>query len=165
MAPPKYTNSRVCLYTWPAAVTVNGTFEAYFVCRHIVFMLASETVRPNAAHAVTTCGHHAHLVLQVIAIRYPHRQHTALPTTSGPLSPSPARRLFRPVPSPFSFFRWGCTMLPVMALTLGEAFLRHAQHRCEKHVEQYWREQTPTSEHSPSSCRTHACKAMIGIGG
>ena len=40
-------------YTWPAALTVNDTFPPPLVCRHIIFVFVSETVSPNAEHAVT----------------------------------------------------------------------------------------------------------------
>ena len=53
IAPPKYTNPTVRFYTWPAAATVNGTCHPPFVCRHMISVLAPDTTRPNAAHAVT----------------------------------------------------------------------------------------------------------------
>ena len=53
IAPPKYTNSTVCLYTWPAAETVNGTFHPLFVCRHIVSVLVPDAATLHTAHAFT----------------------------------------------------------------------------------------------------------------
>ena len=41
------------LYTWPAAVTLNYTFPPCFTCRHMLSVLASETVNSIVAHSVT----------------------------------------------------------------------------------------------------------------
>ena len=53
--PPRYTNSCVFLYTWPAASTLNVAVASSIplVHKHMISVLASETVRPNAAHTVT----------------------------------------------------------------------------------------------------------------
>ena len=50
--PPRYTNSFVWLYNWPAASTLNVAVgsEILFVCKHMISVLTSETVRPNTAH-------------------------------------------------------------------------------------------------------------------
>ena len=42
-----------CLYTWLAALIVNDTFPPPLVCRHMISVFASETVSPDAEHAVT----------------------------------------------------------------------------------------------------------------
>ena len=49
--PPRYTNSFVWLYTWPAASTLNIIAEASgtpFMRKHMISVLASDTVRENA---------------------------------------------------------------------------------------------------------------------
>ena len=54
--PPRYTNSFVwLLYTWPAASTLNVAVDSSipFGCKHMISVLASNTVRPNAAHTTT----------------------------------------------------------------------------------------------------------------
>ena len=53
--PPRYTNSCVHLYTWPAASTLNLAVASGIplVRKHMISVLASGTVRPNAAHTVT----------------------------------------------------------------------------------------------------------------
>ena len=43
----------VCLYTWPAASVTKVTLSIHFVVRHVVYVLASETVNPNEAHTAT----------------------------------------------------------------------------------------------------------------
>ena len=50
--PPRYTNSLVWLYTWPAASTLNMAVDSSipFVRRYTISVLASDTIRPNAAH-------------------------------------------------------------------------------------------------------------------
>ena len=52
---PRYTNSFVWLYTWPAASTLNVTVDSGipFARKHMISVLASNTVRPNAAHTTT----------------------------------------------------------------------------------------------------------------
>ena len=65
------------LYTWPAAATVNGTCPPPFVCRHIISVLASDTVSPNAVHAVMMTVN-IFSNLSVIAIQCLHRQRTRL---------------------------------------------------------------------------------------
>ena len=53
--PPRYKKSCVCLYTWPAASTLNVavTSDIPLVHKYIISVLASKTVRPNAEHTVT----------------------------------------------------------------------------------------------------------------
>ena len=53
--PPRYTNSFVWLYTWPAASTLNMAmnFGITFMRNHMISALASDTLRPNAAHTTT----------------------------------------------------------------------------------------------------------------
>ena len=55
MLPPRYTNSFVWLYTWPAASTLNMAVDSGipFVRKHMISVLVSDTVRPNAAHTTT----------------------------------------------------------------------------------------------------------------
>ena len=50
--PPRYMNSFVWLYTWPAASTLNVAVDSGIplVRKHMISVLASDTVRPNAAH-------------------------------------------------------------------------------------------------------------------
>ena len=53
--PPRYTNSFVWLYTWPAASTLNVAvdFGIPFARKHMISVLVSYMVRPNAAHTTT----------------------------------------------------------------------------------------------------------------
>ena len=55
MFPPRYTNSFIWLYTWPAASTLNMAVDSgiSFVCKHMILVLASDTVRPNDVHTTT----------------------------------------------------------------------------------------------------------------
>ena len=50
-----YTNSFVWLYTWPAASTLNMAVDSGipFALKHMISVLASDTVRPKAAHTTT----------------------------------------------------------------------------------------------------------------
>ena len=50
--PPTITNSFGWLYTWPAASTLNMAVDSGipFVRKHIISVLASDTMRPNAVH-------------------------------------------------------------------------------------------------------------------
>ena len=52
---PRYTNSFVWLYTWPAAYTLNVAVDSGIPLarKHMTSVLASDTVRPNAAHTTT----------------------------------------------------------------------------------------------------------------
>ena len=52
--PPRYTNSFVWLYTWQAASTLNVAVDSGipFARKHMSSVLASDTVRPNAAHTM-----------------------------------------------------------------------------------------------------------------
>ena len=49
---PRYRNSFVWLYTLPAASTVNVEVDSGipFARKHVISVLASDTVRPNATH-------------------------------------------------------------------------------------------------------------------
>ena len=51
----QYTNSIVWLYPWPAASTLNVTVDSGipFERKHMISVLASVTVRSNAAHTTT----------------------------------------------------------------------------------------------------------------
>ena len=53
--PPRCTHSFVWLYTWPAASTLNVPVDAGipFARKHIISVLAPDTMRPNAAHNTT----------------------------------------------------------------------------------------------------------------
>ena len=53
--PPRCTNLFIWLYTWPAASTLNMAVDSgiHFVHKHTISVLASDTVRLNAAHATT----------------------------------------------------------------------------------------------------------------
>ena len=53
--PPRYTNSFVWFYTWPAASPLNMAVDSGipFARKHMISVLASDTVRPNAAHTTT----------------------------------------------------------------------------------------------------------------
>ena len=51
----RYTNSFVWLYIWPAASTLNVAVDSGipFARKHMISALASDTMRPNAAHTTT----------------------------------------------------------------------------------------------------------------
>ena len=53
--PPRYTNSFVWLYTWPTASTLNVAVDSGipFTRQHVISVLASDMMRPNAAHTAT----------------------------------------------------------------------------------------------------------------
>ena len=53
--PPRYTNSFVWLYTWPAASTLNMAVDSGIpsVPKRMISVLASDIVRLNAAHTTT----------------------------------------------------------------------------------------------------------------
>ena len=53
--PPRYTNSYVWLYTWPAAYTLNTAVDSDipFARKYMISVLVSDTTRPNAAHTTT----------------------------------------------------------------------------------------------------------------
>ena len=53
--PPEVYEVMRFLYTWPAASTLNVVVASGIplVRKHIISVLASETVRPNAVHTVT----------------------------------------------------------------------------------------------------------------
>ena len=52
-SPPRHTNSFVWVYTWPAASTLNEAVDSSipFARKHMISVLASDTVMPNAALA------------------------------------------------------------------------------------------------------------------
>ena len=53
--PPRYTNSSVWLYTWPAVTTLNVAVDSVipFVRKHMISVLDSDTMRPNVTHTTT----------------------------------------------------------------------------------------------------------------
>ena len=53
--PPRYTNSFVRFYTWPAASTLNMMVDSGipFAQKHMISVLASDRARTNAAHTTT----------------------------------------------------------------------------------------------------------------
>ena len=55
-APPEVYELVSLVYTWPAASTLNMAVDSGipFVRKHMISALASDTVRPNAAHTTTT---------------------------------------------------------------------------------------------------------------
>ena len=54
-ASPEVYNSFVWLYTWPAASTLNMSMDSGipFARKHIISVLASNAVRPDATHTTT----------------------------------------------------------------------------------------------------------------
>ena len=54
-APPRYSNSAVWLYTWPAASTLNMAVDSGipFARQHMSSVLTFDTLRPNAPHTTT----------------------------------------------------------------------------------------------------------------
>ena len=101
-----HTNSAACLYTWPAAVTVNDNISLPFASRYRVPVSASEAVEPEGR---TRTNDHRHRPLQhllLFEILCLHRQHTAhssqhtghLPANF--VSPCHPRRLPFPSASP-----------------------------------------------------------------
>ena len=52
---PRYINLFIWLYTWPAASTLNLAVDSGipFARKHMISVLVSDTVRPNAAHTTT----------------------------------------------------------------------------------------------------------------
>ncbi|CAB1111683.1 unnamed protein product [Ectocarpus sp. CCAP 1310/34] len=47
MVRPRYTNRSVCLYVWPAALTVNGRSSIPFGSMHMISVFGSDTISPN----------------------------------------------------------------------------------------------------------------------
>ena len=120
IAPPKYTNSIVRLYTSPAAMIGKDTCPPLLFSRHIIIsVFASDTVSPNDEHAVTinviilsSHSDDGDTMPASSAYSIPHHLCTSYP--SFPLRP--LILLVREVPFfSLSFFRWSCTMLSVMA--------------------------------------------------
>ena len=64
IAPPKYTNLTDCLCTRPPAVTVNGTHPPPCSERHMILVLASETVSLHSLRTGTRSQGHRHRSLQ-----------------------------------------------------------------------------------------------------
>ena len=104
---------------------VNDTFPPSFVCRHMISVLASKPIRPNAEHA---------FAITVIILSSPFGDRDTMPassaysishlcTPSSPFPPRPSISPVRGVPSlsPFSF-RWSCTMLSMMAASASKRF-------------------------------------------
>ena len=170
IAPPKYTNSIACLYTWPAALMVNDTFSPRLVCRHMISVLDSETVSPNAEHAVT---------ITVTVLSNPYDDRDTMPassaysiphdlcTSSSSFPRRPSTLPVREVPffSPFSF-HWSYLMLSMMAASAGKHFSATRSTAVKNMLNSSgasthpWLRPCPTSnvsEHSPSSNRMHAC--------
>ena len=96
---PRYTNSFVWLYTWPADSTLNVAVVSGipFARKHMISALASDTVRPNAAYT-TTINPSSSSAARVIARRARHRHRKAcLKAASRGQS---LRQLLPPAPSP-----------------------------------------------------------------
>ena len=89
------------MYTWPAASVTNVTLSIPFVIRHMVSVLASETVSPNEAHIATISAIIlARLFLDLETI--PHRLHTAFPRSVS--APPVSWRISRPFSGLSRFF-------------------------------------------------------------
>ena len=170
IAPPKYTNSIVCLCTWPAALIVKDTFPPPLVCRHIISVFASDTVSPNDKHAV---------MITVIILSSPSDDRDTMPassacsiphnlcTSSLSFSLRPLTLPVREVPffSPSSFC-WSCTMLSVMAASARKRYsvtrstaVKNMLNSSGASTHPFLRPCSTSnlSENSPSSSRTHAC--------
>ena len=96
--PPGYTNSFVCLYTWPAASTLNMAVDSGipFARKRMISVVVSNTMRPNAAHTtvITT-----RIFFSCSGARRPrHRQHKACPKAASP--GLTLRQFLLPVPRP-----------------------------------------------------------------
>ena len=100
---PRYTNSFVWLYTWPAASTLNMAVDSSipFARKHITSVLAPDTLRPNAAHT-TTITPSSSSAARVIAKRPRYRQRKACLKAAS--RGETLRQLVPPAPPPpFSF--------------------------------------------------------------
>ena len=97
---PRYTNSFVVwLYTLPAASTLNMAVDSGtpFARKHMISVLASDTVRPNAAHT-TTINPIIFLSFSGDCETTPTSQYKACPKAASPgLTP---RQLLPPAPPP-----------------------------------------------------------------
>ena len=159
-------DSFVWLYTWPAASTLNVTMDSGipFVRKHMISILISDTVRPNAAHTTTTppiiflsCSGDCETIPASSGESMP--QSSVARTGTPPAIPPPP-----PLHPPF---------LPQTHQTVHDVFDRlntcgcHVYDRREKYVEQEGREHAPLTkasfhsanhpEHTLSSSRAHAC--------
>ena len=106
---PSYTNS----FVWLTVCTLNlaGDFGIPFVRKHMISVLASDTVRPNAAHTTTTSPPSS-LATQVVARRFRHRQPKAksdVARAGSPVVPSPL--------PPTSVFPLKCTKVSMISLS------------------------------------------------
>ena len=138
--PPRYTNSFVWLYTWPAASTLNVAVDPdiRFARKHMISVLASDTVRPNAAHS-SRPPPSSSSAARVISRRPRHRQRKACPKAASrgltlrqllPLAP----------PAPLFFLRYTkASMMPLSAFKRVKATL-FVYNRREEDVEQKGRE-------------------------
>ena len=142
---------------------------SYFPCRHVMSALASETVSPNAEHAVTItvilysppCD--CDKMTASSAYSIPHNLcASSSPSSSFPPRPStlPARGLL--FLCPFSFFLVAVTCCPWRPH-------QRAQYRREKHDEQQWGDHTPSPKTLPHVdliqalpvIQSHACLNAI----
>ena len=120
--PPRYTNSFVWLYTWPAASTLNKAVDSGipFARRHIISVLASDTVRPNAAHT-TTITSIISLSCSVDCETTPASSAQSMPQSGVARTDSPAVASPRP-PSTLFFLRCiKASMLSLSALKCKQA--------------------------------------------
>ena len=120
--PPRYTNSFVWLYTWPAASTLNVAVDSGipFARKHMISVLASDTVRPNAAHS-SRSPPSSSSADRVISRRPCHRQRKACSKAAS--RGLTLRQLLPPAPSPL-FSSSGipkASMMPLSALKRVEA--------------------------------------------
>ena len=83
--PPEVHNSFVWLFTWHAAFTLNVAVDSGIpsVRKHMISVLASDTVRPNTAHTITITSI-IFLAVRGIARRPRHRQRKACPKAASP---------------------------------------------------------------------------------
>ena len=100
---PRYTNLFVWRYIWPAASTMNVAVDSGtpFVRKHMISVLASDTVRQNAAHT-TTITPPSSSAARGIARRPWHCQRKACLRAASP--GLALRQLLTPAPPPpFSY--------------------------------------------------------------
>ena len=148
----------------------NDTFSPSLVCRRIISVLFSETVSPNDVHAVT---------ITVIILSNPSDDRHTMPASSAysisrnlrTFSSSPPRPSTLPVRgvpffSPFSFFRWSCTIVSMMTASERKRFSATRSTAVKNMLNSSGVSTHPClrpcptsnlSEHSPSFNRTHAC--------
>ena len=151
VGPPKYTNSVVCLYPWPAAVALNDTVSTFFVCSHTISVMASETVSPKDARAVT---------ITAITLSKPPGDRDAMPASSAYSIPHNGWSSSSPPPPPppppsalpgpafplssttFPYFVGVAPCCPIMA-TATKRFSATRSTAVEKMLTQQWPEYTP----------------------